>query len=512
LPADHETIAILDFGSQYTQLIARRLREMRVYSEILPASTRPAALRSPSLRGIVLSGGPDSVHERRAPRCDPRVFELGVPVLGICYGMQLMSHLLGGEVRRADRREYGHALFEAGDGLLVRGMRKPARVWMSHGDSIVRPPRGFDVVGSSGSNPVAAMESRERRLFGLLFHPEVVHTDDGEGVLSSFLEVCGCRRDWSTASFIEESEDRIRTTVGEGRVLCALSGGVDSAVAALLVHRAVGDRLTCVFVDNGLLRKREAEQVRERLARKLRLRVVFVDASGRFLKALRGVADPERKRKIIGREFILVFEQAARRVGRAGFLAQGTLYPDVIESTSVRGPSAVIKSHHNVGGLPKRLRFRLVEPLRNLFKDEARAVGVELGLDEEFVHRQPFPGPGLAVRCLGPVTRGRLDLLRDADDIVVSEVKAAGLYRSVWQSFAVLLPVRSVGVMGDDRTYQFTIAVRAVESADGMTADWVRLPHDLLGRISSRIVNEVKGINRVVYDVSSKPPSTIEWE
>jgi GMP synthase (glutamine-hydrolysing) len=508
-----DTVLILDFGSQYTQLIARRFRELQVYSEILPPNTKAASLEARSPKGIVLSGGPDSVHDKGAPRCDKRLFSLGVPVLGVCYGMQLMGHLLGGEVRRAAAREYGPALFEPLDnGTLLRGLKPATPVWMSHGDSIIRAPRGFEVVGRSGTNPIAAMEARDRKLFGLLFHPEVKHTEQGTVVLANFLEACGCRRDWNAASFTEEAVLKIRETVGDGRVICALSGGVDSAVTALLVHRAIGDRLTCVFVDNGLLRKDEAAQVRRRFADRLQLKVVFVDASKRFLTRLKGVSDPERKRKIIGREFIEVFKGKARKVGKAGFLAQGTLYPDVIESTSVRGPSAVIKSHHNVGGLPKSLGFKLVEPLRELFKDEVRAVGLRLGLDEEFVYRQPFPGPGLAVRCLGPLTKERLDLLREADAILVEEVKGAGLYRSLWQSFAVVLPVRSVGVMGDDRTYQYTVVVRAVESADGMTADWARLPHELLARVSSRIVNEVRGINRVVYDVSSKPPSTIEWE
>ncbi len=511
---DRETVLILDFGSQYTQLIARRLRELQVYSEIVHPGTRAAALAARRPRGIVLSGGPVSVHDKGSPRCDRALYDLGVPVLGVCYGMQLMSLQLGGQVRRADHREYGPADFERKNGLLLDGLKPRTRVWMSHGDSILRPPEGFEIVGSSGTNTVAAIESRARKLFGILFHPEVVHTEEGTRVLANFLHACGCRRNWTTASFIEDAVARIRETVGDGRVLCALSGGVDSAVAALLVHRTIGSRLTCVFVDNGLLRKDEGAQVRKRFADRLHLKVVFVDATRRFLGKLKGVTDPERKRKIIGREFIAAFTGATRsgKVGKARFLAQGTLYPDVIESTSVRGPSAVIKSHHNVGGLPKSLKFKLVEPLRELFKDEVRKVGLELGLDEEFVYRQPFPGPGLAVRCLGPIRPDRLALLREADAILAEEVKAAGLYRKLWQSFAVLLPVRSVGVMGDDRTYQYTVALRAVESQDGMTADWARLPYDLLARVSNRIVNEVRGINRVVYDVSSKPPSTIEWE
>jgi GMP synthase (glutamine-hydrolysing) len=508
-----DSIAILDFGSQYTQLIARRLRELQVYSEVLPPGTKVGSLAARGVRGIVLSGGPDSVYAKTAPRFDRRLFEAGVPVLGICYGMQLMGHELGGNVKPSYGREFGHALLQVHNGSrMLAGVSSPAPVWMSHGDAIAKPPKGFVVTAATANTKVAAMEDVKRSLYAIQFHPEVKHTRDGMIVLANFLDVCGVRRDWNAASFVEEAVGKIRETVGKGRVICALSGGVDSAVTALLVHEAIGERLHCVFVDNGLLRKDEGQQVRQRFAERLHLKVQFVDASKRFLGALKGVTDPERKRKVIGKEFIDVFAAAARKLGKAEFLAQGTLYPDVIESTSVHGPSVVIKSHHNVGGLPKKLGFKLVEPLRFLFKDEVRAVGLRLGLDEEFVYRQPFPGPGLAVRCLGPLTRERLDLLREADDILVKEVKAAGMYRSLWQSFAVLLPVRSVGVMGDYRTYQYTIAIRAVESADGMTADWARLPHDLLAKVSSRITNEVRGINRVVYDISSKPPSTIEWE
>jgi GMP synthase (glutamine-hydrolysing) len=510
---ERETILILDFGSQYTQLIARRLRELGVYSEIWPPDAKLAAIEQKRPRGIILSGGPDSVYGKGAPRCDKRIFALGVPVLGICYGMQLMGHLLGGKVQRANRREYGHAqLAVAASSPLFKGLDAQISVWMSHGDSIEVAPQGFRTIGETGDTKFAAMEQGARHLFGIQFHPEVKHTAQGMQVLGNFLDICGCQRDWNAASFVQASVERIRQAVGDQRVLCALSGGVDSAVTAMLIQRAIGERLTCVFVDNGLLRKNEAEQVRKRFAEKLGLKIVFVDAARRFLAKLKGVTDPERKRKIIGREFIEVFLQAARKLGRQDFLAQGTLYPDVIESTSVRGPSAVIKSHHNVGGLPKKMKFKLIEPLRELFKDEVRQAGLQLGLDEEFIYRQPFPGPGLAVRCLGSLTPPRLELLREADAIVVEEIKAAGLYRSIWQSFAVLLPVRSVGVMGDDRTYQYTAVLRVVDSADGMTADWVRLPHDLIARIANRIVNEVRGINRVVYDVSSKPPATIEWE
>jgi GMP synthase (glutamine-hydrolysing) len=512
----HQTIIVLDFGSQYTQLIARRLRELSVYCEILPFNTPAAVIAARRPVGVILSGGPKSVSESGAPFCDPALFEVGVPVLGICYGMQLMTATLGGQVAPAPQREYGHALVRVTDVVaapLFRAIPGELRVWASHGDLVAAVPPGFAVIATSANAPVAAMEDRSRSLSALLFHPEVAHTEHGLAILRNFAyEVCGCTGDWTMASFIEEATARIRAIVGDGRVVCGLSGGVDSTVAALLVHRAIGDRLTCIFVDNGLLRLNEAAQVRERFTTKMRLPLDCVDAADLFVDRLAGVIDPERKRKIIGQTFIEVFETRARELGGFDFLAQGTLYPDVIESVSIVGPSAAIKSHHNVGGLPEHMRFALVEPLRELFKDEVRVLGRDLGLEDEFVVRQPFPGPGLAVRIVGAITRERLALLRLADAIVVDEVRRAGLYASLWQSFAVLLPVQSVGVMGDERTYEHTIAVRAVDSRDGMTADWARLPHDVLGRISSRIVNEVKGINRVVYDISSKPPSTIEWE
>ena len=511
-----ERVVILDFGSQYSQLIARRVRELGVYSEVVPFHTPAADLAQQMPRGLILSGGPASVYQTGAPHPDPALWRLEVPILGICYGMQLLGHFLGGAVEPGTVREYGPAdlVVDAPDLPLFAGLPAELRVWMSHGDRVTRLPAGWRGAAHSADCPCAVMASPDRRRIGLQFHPEVVHTPRGREILRNFLmAICGCRGDWSTGRFVREAVAAVQGQVGTQRVLLGLSGGVDSAVAAALLHRAVGAQLQCIFVDNGLLRKGELEMVREVFGRHFHMRLHVERAASRFLGALAGVAAPERKRKIIGREFIRAFESAARRVGPARFLAQGTIYPDVIESVPVGGnPAALIKTHHNVGGLPKRLRFELVEPLRTLFKDEVRRVGEELGLPREVVHRQPFPGPGLAVRIIGEVTARRLRILRGADAIVLEEMKRADLYYRVWQSFAVLVPVRTVGVMGDSRTYEHLIAIRCVESVDAMTADWARLPAELLGRISNRIINEVRGVNRVCYDISSKPPATIEWE
>ena len=512
MTSDHETVLILDFGGQYTQLIARRVRELGVYSEIVPFNTSADEIHHKNPKGIILSGGPSSVYDEGAPHPDPVVIQMGVPVLGICYGVQLMAHFLGGEVRPSNRREYGQAEIKVqGHSQLLAGLPSPLKVWMSHGDSVSRPPEGFTITAATEA-AIGAVEDPTRNLYGVQFHPEVAHTPQGKEILRNFLvNVCHLRCDWTMASFIETTIEGIKQRVGDGRAVCGLSGGVDSSVAAALVTRAIGDRQTCIFVDTGLLRKNEFEEVLEAY-HEMDLNVIGVAAGERFLTRLAGVTDPERKRKIIGNEFIEIFQEEARKLGHEDFLVQGTLYPDVIESVSVKGPSAVIKSHHNVGGLPEKMNLKLIEPLRELFKDEVRRVGRELGLPEEIVSRQPFPGPGLAVRILGEVTADRVTVLQEADAIVIEEIRRADLYDKVWQSFAVLLPVSTVGVMGDNRTYDNAIALRVVESLDGMTADWARLPYELLQRISSRIVSEVRGVNRVVYDISSKPPSTIEWE
>jgi GMP synthase (glutamine-hydrolysing) len=511
-----EQIVILDFGSQYTQVIARRIRECRVYSTIVRYDTPAKELAAMQPRGLILSGGPASVYDRAAPLPDRGIFDLGVPILGICYGLQVLGQFLGGKVERGLRREYGKGTLEVVDAAcaLFRGLPRRLQVWNSHGDRLTRLPRGFKAVAVTDNSPYAAIEHRGKKFFGVQFHPEVVHTPRGREIISNFVHgVCGCGRHWTMRNYIEQAVEEIRRRVGSERVILGLSGGVDSSVAAALLHRAIGEQLTCIFVNNGLLRAREPEVVQEVFGRHFKIRLLYEDASRRFLSRLRGVTDPERKRKIIGRTFIEVFEAATRRAGPARFLAQGTLYPDVIESVPIGGnPAALIKSHHNVGGLPRRMRFELIEPLKCLFKDEVRQLGLELGLPKEIVWRQPFPGPGLAVRILGEVTRERLEILRNADAIVVEEMKRSGWYYKVWQSFAVLLPVRSVGVMGDERSYEYTIAIRAVESQDGMTADWVKLPPELLERLANRIINEVRGVNRCVFDITSKPPGTIEWE
>ena len=508
-------ILIIDFGSQYNQLIARRVREHQIYCQIEPPEIGIEKIRELKPEGIILSGGPASIYEARSPRVDKGIFTLGIPVLGICYGLQFMVDALGGKVVGADKREYGFAeLIVKKAEKLFAGVQKKTRCWMSHGDQIGRLPAGFAITASTENTEVAAAEDAKRRFYGLQFHPEVVHTVEGKKILENFLfGVCKCEKSWTMKSFVRDAIAEIRTTVGDKRVIFGLSGGVDSSVAAVLLHRAIGKQLTCVFVDNGLLRLGEGEKVLALFAKHLQMNVRFARARKAFVGGLKGVTDPERKRKIIGRTFIEVFDKEAKKIKGAEFLGQGTLYPDLIESRSAfGGPSAVIKSHHNVGGLPKRMKLKLVEPLKHLFKDEVRLLGKELGLSDDVVWRQPFPGPGLAVRIVGEVTEKRLSILKNADAVLMEEIRAANYYRKLWQSFAVLLPLKSVGIMGDQRTYEHIIAIRAVTSEDAMTADWARLPHDLLSRVSNRIINEVRGVNRVVYDISSKPPSTIEWE
>jgi len=508
-------ILIIDFGSQYNQLIARRVRESRVYCQIESPNVSIDYIKKLNPKGIILSGGPSSIYEKHSPRINKAVFDLGIPVLGICYGMQFMIGALGGTVKRADKREYGFAaLFIKNHVDLFNGVNKKTKCWMSHGDSIVKLPRGFKITASTENTNIAATVNSKKGLYGLQFHPEVHHTSQGKKMLHNFiLQVCGCKRTWTMKSFAKDSINQIKETVKDKKVILGISGGVDSSVASLLIHRAIGKNLTCIFVDNGLLRKDEAKKVKQTLKQHLHINIRFVSSTTRFLKGLAGVSDPEKKRKIIGGIFMEVFEAEAKKIKGADFLAQGTLYPDVIESISAfGGPTSVIKSHHNVGGLPKKMKLKLVEPLRYLFKDEVRLLGKELGLPDELIWRQPFPGPGLAIRIIGEITQRRLSILREVDAVLLEEIKKNRYYKRLWQSFAVLLPIKSVGVMGDKRTYENIVAVRAVTSKDAMTADWAKLPHKLLGKISNRIINEVNGVNRVVYDISSKPPSTVEWE
>lgn len=511
----NQKIAVLDFGSQYTQVIARRIRECNVFSEIMPFGTKASELKKQGVVGIILSGGPASVLAKGSPRPDAGIFKLGVPVMGICYGLQLMGKMLGGKVVSSAQREYGHGrLSFKAQGELLKGIKSPMKVWNSHGDRIVQLPEGFKSIGVTENSEFALIEDGKRKFYGMQFHPEVAHTPKGMEIIKNFLfNICKCKGDWTMSNYIDKAVADIREKVGDKKVILGLSGGVDSSVAAALIHKAIGKQLTCVFVDNGLLRKNERKAVEDLFKNNFKMKMVTAKAEGVFLKKLKGVKDPERKRKIIGKTFITIFDREVKKLGNVDFLAQGTLYPDVIESVPIAGnPAALIKSHHNVGGLPKKMKLKLLEPLRELFKDEVRALGKELGLSKEVLWRHPFPGPGLGVRVVGDITKKRLDILREADAILIEEMKASGLYYSVWQAFCVFLPVKTVGVMGDERTYDNVIALRIVESVDAMTADWAHIPYDVLAKISSRIINEVKGVNRVVLDISSKPPSTIEWE